>query len=177
MMLDTNTVMEAVAETAARENENLANHIQERITEYKTTFELARAAAETEGSRMAVALAELERRQVAVKEQWEKDFAATLEDCENTDQIFREADEKLRSSLIDWHLATGDKTFDKHLQVRVTEKLEYELESATDWAKENAPYVLVADKKKFEAVAKTTKFPFVRYFPAYVAAIAKDFSK
>jgi len=84
-------------------------------------------------------------------------------------------EQKLRDALIEWSKETKEKTFDGHMQVRVLTKLVYKPEDATAWAKENASFILVADKKQFEQIALKNKFNFVNYEDNYVAALAKDF--
>ncbi len=87
------------------------------------------------------------------------------------------AEADLRTALVDHFKATGQKTFDKDLGVRVSEKLEYADEEALVWATMNAPFMVVrsVDKKAFENVAKLQKLVFVTITPTVTATVAKQF--
>jgi hypothetical protein len=81
----------------------------------------------------------------------------------NASQNLTRAEETLRESLISYYRATGKKTFDEHLSVRVNSKLEYPEAKAVEWARENAPFMIVTtvDKKKFETTVSDLGLDFV----------------
>lgn len=73
------------------------------------------------------------------------------------------AEAELRRLTIDYYEKTKTKTVDENLSVRVNTKLEYEIGKAVEWAKENAPVMIVesVDKKSFEALPAVKKLDFV----------------
>lgn len=88
---------------------------------------------------------------------WERDNSLIVAEYERTKKAAEAADKDLRAELVAFYNATGEKRFDEHLSVRVNIKLAYEIEKATEWAKTNAPYMLIADKSQFEKHAKDKK--------------------
>ena len=149
---------------------------REQIEELKTRLEKKRLAAEKVEARMAEAQKNLEEALDRITKDWEKLYADDIRDAEIAGTNLELADSELRRALIEWSRQTGEKTFDEHLSVRVTEKLEYTPEAATEWAKANAPFILVADKKQFEQIAKNQELGFVAKIKNYVSVLAKDFT-
>lgn len=88
---------------------------------------------------------------------WEKENSLIVAEYERTKKAAEAADKELRAELVEFYKLTREKKFDEHLSVRVLIKLTYELEKATEWAKNNAPYMLIADKSQFEKYAKDKK--------------------
>lgn len=93
----------------------------------------------------------------AARTAWEKDHSLVIAENDRAKAAAEKADKELRAELVAYYNATKEKKIDEHLSVRVTVKLAYELEKATDWAKTNAPYMLIADKSQFEKHAKDKK--------------------
>lgn len=149
---------------------------REQIAELKARLEEKRLEAAVSGERMARAQKNLEEALDRITKNWEKLYADDIRDAEIAGTNLELADSELRRALIEWSRQTGEKTFDEHLSVRVTEKLEYTPEAATEWAKANAPFILVADKKQFEQIAKNQELGFVAKIKNYVSVLAKDFT-
>lgn len=135
--------------------------------------------------------------QEAVRAVWEEEYALVIAEHERTKNYLESVEKELRQSVIDYCRDHDTKKFDEHLSVRVAIKLDYEIETATAWAKTNAPYMLVADAKQFEGLVKThTKakakeevedtlsraersleasgLTFIKLDPAYSAVIASE---
>lgn len=93
----------------------------------------------------------------AARNTWESENSLIVAEYNRTKAAVEAADKELRAELVKFYEATKEKRFDEHLSVRVNVKLTYELEKATDWAKTNAPYMLIADKSQFEKHAKDKK--------------------
>ena len=149
---------------------------REQIEELKARLEEKRFAAERAEVKMAKAQRNLEEALTRITKDWEKLYADDIRDAEIAGTNLELADSELRRALIEWSRQTGEKTFDEHLSIRVTEKLEYSPEAATEWAKANAPFILVADKKQFEQIAKNQELSFVAKIKNYVSVLAKDFT-
>jgi len=122
------------------------------------------------GERYKTLILELED----VRGQWERANTLVIAEHERTKKALEVADAALRGELIDFRIATGEKTFDEHLSVRDTVKLEYEIAAATDWAKKEAPFMLIVAKTQFEKYAKDKKvnLDFVKKETDHTAVIA-----
>lgn len=149
---------------------------REQIAELKARLEEKRLEAAVSGERMAKAQQNLEAALASVTESWKGLYKDDIRDAEIAGTNLELADSELRRALIEWSRQTGEKTFDEHLSIRVTEKLEYTPEAATEWAKQNAPFILVADRKQFEQIAKNQELSFVAKIKNYVSVLAKDFT-
>jgi hypothetical protein len=112
----------------------------------------------------------------ATRNAWEAQNRLVVDEHERCKTFLENTEKEIRQELCDWSKETGDKRFDDHLSVRCTVKLEYDLDDATQWARNNAPYALVADKKKFELIAKdkNSNLDFVTKTPTYAAVIATE---
>jgi len=110
----------------------------------------------------------------ATRKSWEmmnEEIIAQREQC-NSD--LHAADAELRQAVITYCQENDTKKFDDQLGVRVMVKLDYKPADATAWAKANAPFMLVADKKEFEKVAKSQDFDFVTKVSSYTAVVATE---
>lgn len=110
----------------------------------------------------------------ATRKSWEVLNASVVAEHERTKDYLERVEKDLRQQLVDWSKETGEKRFDDHLSTRCIVKLDYELDDATGWAKTNAPFILVADKKQFEQIAKKQELEFVTKMPTYSAVIASE---
>lgn len=88
-------------------------------------------------------------------------------------------DLELRQRAINFYNNTGEKKLDKHISVRVTNKLQYTDHAAVEWAEKNAPVMIVRsiDRKAFESLPNVGDLEFVNTDPSIVAVIAKDLNK
>lgn len=88
-------------------------------------------------------------------------------------------DLQLREMAISHYKASGEKKLDKHISVRVTNKLQYTDSAAVEWAEKNAPVMIVRsiDRKAFESLPNVGDLEFVNTDPSIVAVIAKDLNK
>ncbi len=88
-------------------------------------------------------------------------------------------DLELRQRAINHFSSTGEKKLDKHISVRVTNKLQYTDAAAVEWAEKNAPVMIVRsiDRKAFESLPTVLDLPFVSNEPSVVGVIAKDLEK
>ena len=89
-------------------------------------------------------------------------------------------DEQLRieeTALIENYKLTGEKTFDKECGVAVTTKYEYKPEDAVNWAKVNAPVLVVesVDDKAFKKMPMIADLDFVTVTETPVAKLATNF--
>lgn len=109
-----------------------------------------------------------------VRAEWERENALVVAEHERTKEYLEKTDKEIRQAVVDYCKEHDVKKFDEHLSVRVLTKLEYDEEAATAWAKTNAPFILVADKKQFEGIAKKQDLDFVTKTPAYTAVIASE---
>lgn len=110
----------------------------------------------------------------ATRNAWEAQNALIVAERDRTAAYLEATEKDLRQAVIDWCREHDTKKFDEHLSMRVIVKLEYEPDQATTWAKTNAPFILVADRKQFDALAKKQDFDFVNKVPSYSAVIASD---
>lgn len=87
-----------------------------------------------------------------------------------------EADEVVRRYAVATFEVTGEKRVYPGVEVRITEKLDYDKAAAVAWAErsEMLPVEKVLDWKAFEKVAKTVQLPFVTRVPVASATIAPD---
>jgi len=111
--------------------------------------------------------------------EFEQSNAELISEFNQANNLLKTAESGLRESLIDWHKETGEKTFDKDLQVRVSQKLEYPEADAIAWSKENckAAVVEAINRKAFEATAEVVGLPaFVTVKETFTTAIAKSFT-
>lgn len=106
-------------------------------------------------------LAELETKIEQVKTEHAQKHAEFLKTFQDAEEYLAITETALRDQLKEWHEASGEKTYDGNLSVRVTTKLEYDEKDATAWAKDNAPFILVADKKQFEKLPNVAELEFV----------------
>lgn len=83
------------------------------------------------------------------------------------------AESNLRNGMTEIYKATGEKTIDANLSVRVNTKLEYEMPKAVAWAEQNAPVMIVkaVDKKAFESLPTVADLEFVFKTETPVAVI------
>ena len=144
------------------------------IPALKTVLAAARIVEDLRAKRLSEKQSEITAAIATLKAQFEADNDELYTDYKQAAENLDNADNELRSALIVWSQTTGEKTFDKQLSVRVTEKLEYKAEDATHWARNNAQYALTVDKKQFDQIAKNQNLNFVRKIPSYSAVIAAD---
>lgn len=144
------------------------------IRAQKDTLRIDRETAAIYDTKFAEIKAELDAEIAEAEARWRERHSELLASCGSVGEQLDASDQALRSSLIDWSRRTGNKTFDDHLSVRINTKLEYSAEAATEWAKENAPFVLTIEKKAFEAIAKHQDLRFVNKVESYSSVIAKD---
>lgn len=86
-------------------------------------------------------------------------------------------DDELRAYLIKWHKLTGKKTFDGELQVAELKRNKIiDKKAATEWARQNAPFCLVLDEKKFLETFGDDEHPFLDHPKTYSAKIATKLS-
>jgi len=87
------------------------------------------------------------------------------------------AEHELRTALIENYKLTGEKTFDKECGVAVTTKYEYKPEDAVNWAKINAPVLIVesVDDKAFKKMPMIADLDFVTVTETPVAKLATNF--
>ena len=91
-----------------------------------------------------------------------------------------EADEltaKIKADSLAEYLATKEKPTLKGLALRVNHSLKYDLNSVTEWAKENAKMLFKLDVKAFEKMATTTIVPGVEIVDEPTITIAADLSE
>lgn len=112
--------------------------------------------------------------QESLRQAWESENALVIAEHARTKTYLEGVEKDLRQSVIDYCREHDAKKFDEHLSVRCLVKLEYDADQATAWAKSNAPFILVADKKAFEGIAKKQDLDFVTKVPTYSAVIASE---
>ena len=107
--------------------------------------------------------AEMQKQINLVHDKFAADNAELIQNVSDTNVEMVKAENALREALIANYNETGVKTFDSDLSVRVTETVKYSTETALNWAKINAPFLVqeVLDKKGFDPIAKAQKFDFV----------------
>ena len=130
------------------------------LPELKEKFIEAKRTAESLQAPMSGADDDLDARIAAVKEAWQRENAELLENYDAAATSLTAAETILRDACVAEYERTGEKTFDSDLSVRVNTRLEYDRAKATEWAKDNAPFILVADDKQFKNldIAKTLDF-------------------
>ena len=144
------------------------------IPALKTVLAAARIVEKETAEKMEIVQADISNNIKDIIFEFEKRHANLYADYKQAAENLDNADNELRSALIVWSQTTGEKTFDKQLSVRVTERLCYDAEDATHWARNNAQYALTVDKKQFDQIAKNQNLTFVQKIPSYSAVIATD---
>ena len=101
-----------------------------------------------------------------ISEDHRKKHAELYELAERCNEQLAWSETHLRESVVAHFEATGEKTIDENLSVRVNSRLEYENDDAVEWAEKNAPVMIykTVDKKAFEGFATQSgiDLPFVR---------------
>lgn len=127
---------------------------------------------------------------LAIDERYRAENHELFTDVESFTAQEAKTESELRAALVENFKATGEKTFDKQLSVRVTTKYQYDQGKAVEWCETNAPIAIkkVVDAKLFEPFAaqstvdpvtkvETMALPFVTKVVAPSAVIAKDLSE
>ncbi len=106
---------------------------------------------------------------------WEEDFADLIKSTEEVRTRLQEDEAKLRELTLAAYKETGDKTPAAGVGIRVTDKLEYDPETADRWAWDHA-LAMKLDVKAFEGYVKAipSDFPFVTITPTPTATIATN---
>jgi hypothetical protein len=84
------------------------------------------------------------------------------------------AETALRDATLAAFAATGAKRPHPATGIRVTTRLEYDVDAMTEYARRHLPQVLKLDKKLFEDVAPTLRLPGVTVIEEPAATIAQD---
>lgn len=113
----------------------------------------------------------------ALEAEWKKKNADMIAEFERALAAADEANETLRVAVVEWCRRNEVKTYDELCGMRVSSKLEYSINDATEWAKKNAPFLLIADKKQFEKLETAKSLSFVRSFPNYTAVISSKLAE
>lgn len=159
------------------------------IPELKQAFIEAKRAKESMSEFYAEFERDLSVKMETLKAEMEAANAEMLETYWETDAGVIETENELREALKTQYEAAvteykaaiergeeaeePSKQFDSDLSVRVTPSLKYELSDATEWAKENAPIILVADKKQFEGLPIAKMLDFVTEVKTVSAVVSK----
>lgn len=132
------------------------------------------ADARREAERKAVYLLEsrkdLDLQIAALESAWADAKHHDLLESEFLQKQADEAEELLRSEVVDFYRRTGEKQAGSGLSVRVKTSLKYAADIALGWAKINAPFLVVEtiDKKKFEQIADGLEFVRTEETPSAV---------
>ncbi|MBX3288413.1 MAG: hypothetical protein KF855_03615 [Acidobacteria bacterium] len=146
----------------------------EKIENLKAELAAARAAAQPLNEELEKTTGFLTQKIEDLRNQWLKDFADLIQQTDSANQSRNEAEQNLRTALIEYYETTGEKTYDKELSVRETTHFEYEMADAVRWALDNAPVLLTSvNKKLFEVMAEALNINFVSKIPNVSAVIAK----
>lgn len=115
----------------------------------------------------------LEEKLDAIRKSHYEQHAETYHIAQAAGEAMASAEKVLRDSVIAHFEATGEKTIDENLGVRVNSRFEYENDEAVEWAEKNAPVMIyrTVDKKAFESYSKVTDLPFVRKIETASAVI------
>lgn len=126
------------------------------VVDLKTEYILAKEQAEIAAKALEADELELVEAIRRLQLKFARDHYNQLAKREKAVATANEAEEKLRAAVVEICKASGEKTFDEHLSVRETVKLNYAADTAVLWAKKNAPIMVVesVEKKQFEAFAK-----------------------
>lgn len=130
----------------------------------RVAFIEAKASRRAHDKTVEAVQAELDREIERVKTEHAQKHAEFLQIIKDADEWLVTAETDLRDQLKEWHEASGEKTYDANLSVRVNTTLEYDKTKATAWAKDNAPFILVVDEKQFKDldIARTLDFVTVK---------------
>lgn len=195
MTFDTATAPVPDAENAITDSEQIA-----KISTLKSRLITARKFAGEAENAYGEKYSELIEVLDATRNAWEAQNSLLIAEHERTKTYLEDTEKEIRQEVINYCRANDTKKFDEHLSMRVAIKLEYEPDVATEWAKTNAPIMLVVDGKQFESLVKTTTkvkgketlaeqidrsrkelevkgLGFVGLDPAYSAVIATDLSE
>lgn len=131
----------------------------------KTGYRNALATRAAMEDALAPARAELEAKRAEIERQYQEANAEALHSLGCALETAAAEEERLRTHAIAYYDATGEKTYDENIGVRVNTALEYSMDEAVDWAEKNAPVAVkrtvTVDKKAFEALASTADLDFV----------------
>jgi hypothetical protein len=157
-------------------NDNEIPATQPTIPELKERLLVARqVAASAKEAKDAIA-AKINLEVAAFREKLELGHVETFAAASVAATALEEADTALREELISRYNQTGQKTFDKHLSVRVNTLYEYDATDATEWAKKEATFLLTVDTKAFCKLPDLDKLEFVTKKTTVTAVIAKELS-
>lgn len=143
--------------------------LKQRVKQTREAFAQADATKE-------IRLAELKAEIDAVTARWEAQNQQLLVDWQELKSAMESAESDLREFAVGHYLGTGSKSYDKQVGVRVTTLIDYDTATAVEWAKTNAPIMVVesVDKKQFETYAKANELPFVTKTEKVSAVIASN---
>ncbi len=105
---------------------------------------------------------------------WEQDHIVLLTTVEEARAAQEAAEAALRQAVLAIFTQDGNKHPHPATGVRVTNRLVYDPQAITTWARENLPAVLVLDVKTFERVAPHLMVPGVSTVEEPIATIAQD---
>lgn len=110
------------------------------------------------------------------REAFEETLKTQLDKLEEVDTENYELKKEISDKSVDKFKETGEKKLDFGLGIRVTNKLEYDEDSAIEWASNNMPIAVkqVIDKKQFETFAKGNELDFVEKIENITVTFPKE---
>lgn len=112
----------------------------------------------------------------ALEQEFQTSNAELIDLRTKTRDTLASVESQLRNAMIEWHQATGGKTYDDDLGVRVSKSYVYDNKDAVAWAETNAPVMIqkTIDKKTFESLPNIGDLEFVTPNDKITATISKS---
>lgn len=89
-----------------------------------------------------------------LRSDWEAEHEPLITELAEAKEDLTTSEAELRRVVEEAHHATGEKTFPAGIKVRSKTVTTYDADAVRSWAYDNAPHLLIVDKKAFEKHAK-----------------------